>query len=282
MKPSELNDYGQYFTEYTELRVQENRQNVIAMVNGDLMNNQKVTKSGVSARSYKNGVWGFASNPEINTNTLKGVIETATKNAQFLNKKTKKAPLQLASRHGNEHHDFSTRKNRWSQQELIDLLQKVDQYIVEHCKDLVSRTVVLQTLDMQKTLITSDQTSSSSMIPRSIIYIVLSVADQESHPIDLFKVFGGLGQFEDVFTEPETFYEKVDKIYEQLLKKAEGIFPEAGIHECILDADIAGILAHEAIGHTTEADLVLGGSVAADSHAQHGDSSGKQQVGRDD
>ena len=32
----------------------------------------------------------------------------------------------------------------------------------------------------------------------------------------------------------------------------------------ILDADLAGILAHEAIGHTTEADLVLGGSVAGD------------------
>jgi len=32
--------------------------------------------------------------------------------------------------------------------------------------------------------------------------------------------------------------------------------------DVILDADLAGILAHEAIGHTTEADLVLGGSVA--------------------
>ena len=34
--------------------------------------------------------------------------------------------------------------------------------------------------------------------------------------------------------------------------------------DVILDADLAGILAHEAIGHTTEADLVLGGSVAGE------------------
>jgi TldD protein len=32
----------------------------------------------------------------------------------------------------------------------------------------------------------------------------------------------------------------------------------------VLDSDLAGILAHEAIGHTVESDLVLGGSVAAD------------------
>lgn len=39
---------------------------------------------------------------------------------------------------------------------------------------------------------------------------------------------------------------------------------EAGIKECILESNLAGTLAHEAIGHTTEADIVLGGSVAAD------------------
>jgi TldD protein len=32
----------------------------------------------------------------------------------------------------------------------------------------------------------------------------------------------------------------------------------------ILDSDLAGVLAHEAVGHTAEADLVLGGSVAGD------------------
>ena len=264
MKQSNLSDYVQYFTEYTELRVQENRENLIVMVNGDLMRNEKVTKSGVSARIYKNGVWGFASNPEINENTPKEVVESATKNAQFLHKKIKKDPLQLASRNGSETHDFSTKKAKWSQKELIEFLQTVDQYIVENCKNLISRTIVIKTLDMEKSLITSDQTNSFSMIPRAFIVVELAMADKESQPIKLYDVFGDFGQFEDAFTTPEALYEKVDKVYEQLLKKVTGIYPKAGIHNCILDADLAGILAHEAIGHTTEADLVLAGSVAAD------------------
>jgi len=48
-----------------------------------------------------------------------------------------------------------------------------------------------------------------------------------------------------------------------VLSKAEGVFADAGVKTCVLDAELAGILAHEAIGHTTEADLVLGGSVAS-------------------
>ena len=47
------------------------------------------------------------------------------------------------------------------------------------------------------------------------------------------------------------------------MKKSEGVFADAGLKTCVLDASLAGILAHEAIGHTTEADMVLSGSVAA-------------------
>jgi TldD protein len=263
MEQINLSDYAQYFTEYTELRIQENRENLIVMVNGDLMRNEKVSKSGVSARAHKNGVWGFASDPEINGNTLQEVVESATKNAQFLHQKIKNDPFQLASRKANETHDFGSKKTKWSQKEMIEFLQTMDRYIIENCKNLISRTVVIQTLDMEKSLITSDQSNSFSFIPRSFIIVELSMADKDTQPIKLHDIFDGFGQFEDVFTTPDALFAKMDKIYERLLKKVDGIYPDSGIHDCILDADLAGILAHEAIGHTTEADLVLAGSVAA-------------------
>ena len=87
--------------------------------------------------------------------------------------------------------------------------------------------------------------------------------EKDGRPIELFDVFGDLGQFEDVFDQPADLYPKIDQLYEHLRRKQEGVYAESGLKECILDAELGGILAHEAIGHTTEADLVLGGSIAA-------------------
>jgi TldD protein len=48
------------------------------------------------------------------------------------------------------------------------------------------------------------------------------------------------------------------------MNKREAVPARGGTHDVVLDTELAGILAHEAVGHTTEADMVLGGSVAAD------------------
>lgn len=121
--------------------------------------------------------------------------------------------------------------------------------------------MVVSTLDMEKALLTSDGGRSGSMTPRSIAVVSLSV-EKGGAPVELYEVFGSRGQFEDVFEKPSDLFPKIAELYGHLMKKAEGVFPDSGNKECILDADLAGILAHEAIGHTTEADLVLGGSVA--------------------
>lgn len=78
------------------------------------------------------------------------------------------------------------------------------------------------------------------------------------------RPFGGRGQFEDVFDKPEDLYADIAQLYDHLQAKKDAVKPRAGKHDVVLDADLAGILAHEAIGHTTEADIVRGGSVAAE------------------
>jgi len=48
-----------------------------------------------------------------------------------------------------------------------------------------------------------------------------------------------------------------------LMDKREGVYANAGLQKVVLHPNLAGILAHEAVGHTVESDLVLAGSVAA-------------------
>lgn len=47
-----------------------------------------------------------------------------------------------------------------------------------------------------------------------------------------------------------------------VLHKREGVHAQAGYKTVVLGGFLSGMLAHEAVGHTVEADLVLGGSVA--------------------
>lgn len=263
MNKIDLKQYSGLFKGYTELRAQRNRNMLVSLVDGTVMGNSKNSESGVSARSFKDGSWGFASTTELNSTAIKHVISTASDNAKYLDRLERKDLLEFPATSAYGEFDFSTKRPIIPQKGRIDFAREVDNYIAKNFSKLSSRAISLHGLDMEKQILTSTGTSAYSLIPRSILYVALTV-DSATGPVDLYDVFGGLGQFEDVFLDPSKYYAKLDALYEHLLKKAEGTFAEAGVKDCILDADIAGILAHEAIGHTTEADLVKGGSVAAD------------------
>ncbi len=258
----DIQSFRTLFSKYTELRVQENRTAYLTLLKGDLINNISAAIKGVSARVFDQGGWGFCSNSVVSEESIKDIIKEATGNAAFLGKKNPKNII-LPSSAGQSGNTFFTDKKRISDKEKIAFLKELDQYILSKYPGLTSRVVTQFVLEMEKRLLTSDDGESYSMIPRTGIACSMTLMKNGS-PVSLGDAFGGFGQFEDLFSEPSLLYPEIDTIYEHLMKKAEGIYPVAGIKEVILDADLAGILAHEAIGHTTEADSVLGGSVAGD------------------
>jgi TldD protein len=260
----DLNKYSSHFSIYTELRMQENRNNHISMLNGDVMGNSVSSSSGVSSRVYNDGNWGFSSSPDFSDSAVEYVVKNASDNVLFMNKRKKKqCGFILPDISGHHEIDLSTQRVRNDQKQWIDFLRNIDDYIASKYSFLSSRTVVLSGLDMEKSLLTSAGSTSYSMTPRGIMYISLTM-NNNGEPVDLMDVFGGLGQLEDHFLDPSHFYSDIDILVEHLQKKSNGIYADAGLKDVILDADLAGILAHEAIGHTTEADLVLGGSVAGE------------------
>ena len=83
----DISSYSSIFSkDYTELRFQENRSINITLLNGDIVSNDSSAKSGVSSRTFKDGNWGFSSNPNISDDAVQSVIKSSTDNVKFLNK----------------------------------------------------------------------------------------------------------------------------------------------------------------------------------------------------
>jgi TldD protein len=246
---------------HTELRAQENRDRRIVLLSGNLTTNTRSETSGVSARVYKNGVYGFSSMAEYNDNAVNAVLKAATNNALFMDKHINKNKAMFAAiPYGTHKMDNIIKDNE--QKKYIEFIKEIDNYILKKYPNLKSRRVVYSEDSMEKLLCTSDGFDGHTMIPRSYVYIFLNSETTAGEPIDLFKAVGGYGSFNNNFKAPSAIFSNIDKLYEELMQKREGIYADAGYKTVILGSDLAGMLAHEAVGHTVEADLVLGGSVA--------------------
>lgn len=246
---------------HTELRMQENRSRSASLIQGNLTGNLRSETSGTCARVCKNGVYGFSSMAECSGQAAEAVLKAATENACFMDRHVgkRKGPLpELPQGNipaGREIGDTEQRR-------YIEFIKQLDAYIVEKYPKLASRSVIASEDSMEKIICTSDGYDGHIRAPRSHIYVFLNTETVSGMPIELFKPVGGAGVFTENFTDPALLYPEIDRLYERLMQKREGVYAEAGYKTVVLGGMMSGMLAHEAVGHTVEADLVLGGSVA--------------------
>ena len=250
------------FKEHTELRAQANTSKRVTFLAGNMVSNSQSMKSGVSARVYRGGTFGFASGAEYTPESVKSVLQTATDNAKFMDDHVKKGDPPLPSIKAKRIDSKTPMFEDIKQSMLIDFARSLDEFIVKKYKNLSSRTVVADCLYMEKLLSVSDGCDTHFWQPRSSVYVFMTAENSEGVPIELYETFCGLGRFDEFHTDPAKMEEKLDELYKYLCDKCDGVYAEAGLKKVILHPNLAGILAHEAVGHTVEADLVLGGSVA--------------------
>jgi TldD protein len=264
-----LSPFKSDFLNYTELRAQVNKSRRVALLAGNMVQNAQTSEGGVSARVYKGGTYGFACGAEYSKDSVKSILDAATANADFMNTNVNKGmPPLPAVTSGNVGLKIKP-GDELPQSVLIDYAKALDSIITEKYKNLSSRTVVANCLGIEKLLVVSDGADSHFFQPRSLVYVFMTAETADGVPIELYESFGGLGRFNENFDDPTALVDKLDKLYESLMQKREGVYSNAGMHKCVLHPALAGILAHEAIGHTVEADIVLGGSVAAHNLNKH-------------
>ena len=247
--------------EHIELRAQESKSRRLSLIDGNIMGNSRSETSGICARVYRGGFYGFASSSEYNEASVSEVLAAARKNADFMSGHLSSSKKQFAWLPGG----FTDTAREYSDPEqkyYLDFLREIDNYVAERYKKLKSRIISGNSDSREKLLVVSDGRGYHDISPRSYMYVTMCDEDGEGKPVELTEVFGGFGSFDMNFINPADCFAKIDGLYERIMRKKEAVYADAGVKTCILNPLLTGMLAHEAVGHTVEADLVIAGSVA--------------------
>lgn len=178
----------------------------------------------MSARVVKNGSYGFASSTDYDESeeSIARVIETAARNADFLNSRVKLGREDFPKVEPLHNENGLEEDLPVSAKQMIEFGSDLDAYILERYPDLISRRVRVMLDSSEKLLYTSDGVSSHSFTPRSLMSVSLTAKGDDGTPVDVWESYGGYGNFNHTLTDPKDYFDEVDNLYELLKMKAKG------------------------------------------------------------
>lgn len=246
---------------YSELRSQTNRAHVLAMLNGDLVQNQESMDSGLSCRTFYKGGWGFASSSLKQQNTASDLLAKAEANANFMGGTSQGSGVAELPTGTFAFEKPYAGKGSLTTKEQVEFLQELNNLVNKKFSDLKSVQLIIAFHELEKTMVNSLGSETYHVLPRTSFYTQFSY-EKDGEVSSLMNFLGNFGRTGDIITKPEDFMEQLETQYKQVVDKANGVHAQGGIKDVIISPEVTGVLAHEAIGHPAEADLVKAGSVA--------------------
>ena len=248
--------------DYTEARFHRREKNQIVLRKGEVDDITSEIYQGVGIRVLHDGAWGFSSIYATDASSLKETLKTALKMAQAASfRKKEKAYLQEASPvRGEFSPDIKDPLSNHSLEEKIDLCIKTDKMVLSH-DNIKSSLIYYQELIDNKWILTSDGSNVRISDSKPQFYVG-AIAGSGSDLVFYLDAIGntvGWEMFER--RPPESMVEKATSTARQLVKAP---YPKGGKATVILDPALVGLLCHEAVGHTMEADIALSGAITRD------------------
>jgi predicted Zn-dependent protease len=248
---------------YLETRHHELRKTRMSMVDGNLTGNLRSVQAGVSARAYRDGYWGFASAPADDAGVQLRVQQLAADNARAMAGFGVRAGLALPGAHYRGEQALHGGVPLTAA-ECAERMAELHAHCMARFPGLRSTRVMVTDEHHVKRLQTEGGGQSLARIQRAAIYVVLVGEDDQGTPIELGEVLSGIGSLADVDWSLATLAPKLDVLHGHLQAKRHAVPARGGEQTVVLAPDLAGMLAHEAMGHPCEADAVLSGAVTAD------------------
>jgi TldD protein len=247
---------------YSELRQHEVRKTRLLMIDGNLSLNSRTAEGGICARVYHDGYWGFSSAPGALDGSAR-VVNKARQNALAMGRFGAQPTLTLPGGSYRGEHSFVGR-TELTPKECVQRLSELHAWCAQHYAGLKSTKFLLADEHHSKWLATSQGGQSLSSIQRALCYIHFIAEDAQGAPVELYEPISGKGSLADLDLSVATLTPVFERLYEHLMAKRHAVPARGGLHTVVLAPELAGMLAHEAMGHPCEADLVLGGAVTRD------------------
>lgn len=235
----------------------------MVMIDGSLTANTETSAGGSSARVLDGGYWGFASAPAMDRQTAGKVARKAADNARTMssfNQRFPKGRLQLPLDNHKGEYGFNGRPPLTAS-ERVDILAAANAYANTKYPGLKSASFMLQQESHEKRLTTSNGSDALSTINRAAFYITLTAEDKQGRPVELTEALSAKGGLAELQLTQAGLEPIIDELHRHLMAKCQAVPPRGGEHTVVIAPPLAGMLAHEAMGHPCEADLVLGGAV---------------------
>jgi len=226
----------------------------------DELNNGVV--EGICARAMVKGSWGFASTTSLEEKEIAKALKDATSLARASKTKKKRLATLAEVKHAEDSYTTKMKRDprKADPEELVRLVKDTDADVRSFSKKIVSDTVAFTVIDDDLSFASSEGAQITQRIVRCVGR-VMAVAREKG---DLTSAIESIGEQSGLEVIEKTPLTKIGQVAaERAHKLASAPVAPGGMFPVILENKIVGLLAHEAVGHCAEADLVYGGSFMA-------------------
>jgi TldD protein len=249
---------------WIELRYQARSTKRITVRNGSLEESSSALLSGLGVRALVDGVFGFASTTDVSERGVLAAIDAAQSAARTSAgaKKVRAGLAEAPMAEGTFAVETDDPLDGHSLEEKLALVLRLDERIRSGAKGIVSSTASYGEIQDEKVIVTSDGASARILDskPELRTIAVAGRNGDQTMGMESSGVTGGWSELLGI-TPPE---ELADKSARLAVDQLAAPHPSGGVSAVVLDPTLVGVLCHEAIGHTVEADIVLGGAITSD------------------
>ena len=245
-----------------ELRWHAKTARMVHVQKGRLESSTVRRRDGVAVRVLLDGTWGFASTSDMSLRGIHRAMEDARAAARATaglrrDKVPDLPPAALAV--GDFDQEGVAELLARTMEERVGMVVDLEARARQASTQLASTRAMYREIIEEKAIVTTDGADAGFRLARPELYVI-ATAERDGQLQTALESVGATGGWECLAArQPQ---DMVDRAVRNAVDLLSARPPEGGRAQVVMAPSIVGLLVHEAIGHTVEADFVQAGSAA--------------------